>query len=56
MREQANYFKGRGAQVQTANPFLKQQYVNEHVEGLDEPLQEYPFAPVAPLPAASFEL
>jgi DNA repair photolyase len=31
-----NYFKGRGAQVNTHNKFLKQQYVQEHVEGLDE--------------------
>ena len=32
------YFKGRGTQIKSANPFLKQQYVEEHVEGLDEPL------------------
>lgn len=31
-----NYFKGRGAQLNTANPFLKQEYVTEHIEGLDE--------------------
>lgn len=33
-----NYLKGRGAQINTANPFLKNQYVTEHIEGLDEPL------------------
>lgn len=32
------YFKGRGAQLKTANRFLKQQYVTEHIEGLDEPM------------------
>ncbi len=36
MEEQA-YMKGRGAQFNPANPFLKGQYVTEHVEGLDEP-------------------
>ena len=30
------YFKGRGAQVNTANKFLQNRYVQEHVEGLDE--------------------
>lgn len=30
------YHKGRGAQIKTANPFLKQEYVTEHIEGLDE--------------------
>lgn len=32
------YFKGRGSQVKTKNPFLKQEYVTEHIEALDEPL------------------
>jgi DNA repair photolyase len=32
------YLKGRGAQLNTTNPFLKQTYVAEHIEGLDEPL------------------
>lgn len=32
----SNYFKGRGAQLNPNNSFLKQQYVQEHVEGLDE--------------------
>lgn len=32
------YLKGRGAQYNPANPFLKQEYVAEHVEGLDEPM------------------
>jgi len=35
-----NYFKGRGAQIKTSNKFLKAQYVDEHIEGLDEPLVE----------------
>lgn len=30
------YFKGRGAQINTHNRFQQQQYVQEHVEGLDE--------------------
>jgi DNA repair photolyase len=33
-----NYFKGRGAQVNTHNKFLKQQYVQEYSEMLDEEL------------------
>ncbi len=40
--EQDDYFKGRGAQIKTANKFLKGQYVTEHVEGLDEPLLSAP--------------
>lgn len=35
-----NYFKGRGAQIKTSNKFLKAHYVDEHIEGLDEPLLE----------------
>jgi DNA repair photolyase len=35
-----SYFKGRGAQIKTSNKFLKAQYVEEHIEGLDEPLLE----------------
>ncbi|MDP1801360.1 MAG: PA0069 family radical SAM protein [Bacteroidota bacterium] len=31
-----SYFKGRGAQVNPNNKFNKQQYAQEHVEGLDE--------------------
>jgi DNA repair photolyase len=34
------FFKGRGAQVNTHNKFLKSKYVAEHTEGLDEPLLE----------------
>ncbi len=34
----ANYLKGRGAQLNTTNPFSKLTYVTEHIEGLDEPL------------------
>jgi DNA repair photolyase len=37
-----DYFKGRGAQIKTANKFLKAQYVTDHVEGLDEPLFSAP--------------
>ena len=32
--------KGRGAQYNSANPFLKQEYVLEHIEGLDEPWEQ----------------
>lgn len=39
-QQQETYFKGRGAQLNTRNKFLKQEYVTEHVEGLDEPLLE----------------
>lgn len=31
------FIKGRGAQIQTSNKFLKHEYVAEHHEGLDEP-------------------
>ena len=31
------YLKGRGAQFNPANKFLHQEYVTEHIEGLDEP-------------------
>ncbi|MCC8410510.1 PA0069 family radical SAM protein [Mucilaginibacter sp. UR6-1] len=34
------YFRGRGAQVNTHNKFLKSKYVLEHIEGIDEPLLE----------------
>jgi DNA repair photolyase len=37
-----DYLKGRGAQIKTSNKFLKEQYVTDHVEGLDEPLQSIP--------------
>lgn len=33
-----NYFKGRGAQLNTTNRFLKQSYAQEHIEGIDEDL------------------
>jgi DNA repair photolyase len=36
------YIKGRGAQIKTANKFLKAEYVTDHIEGLDEPLQSAP--------------
>jgi DNA repair photolyase len=37
-----NYFKGRGSQIKPRNKFLQQEYVTEHVEGLDEPLLSSP--------------
>jgi DNA repair photolyase len=36
MSDTKDYFHGRGSQINTANPYLKQQYVREHIEGLDE--------------------
>ena len=30
------YLKGRGAQLNTINPYNSQTYVTEHIEGLDE--------------------
>jgi DNA repair photolyase len=38
--ENSDFFKGRGAQVNTHNKFLKNKYVLDHIEGLDEPLLE----------------
>jgi DNA repair photolyase len=42
MDEQQNseYFKGRGAQLNTHNKFLKNKYVRDFEEGLDEPFLE----------------
>lgn len=40
--EAERYFKGRGSQIKTDNRFLKNRYVTEHIEGLDEPLIESP--------------
>ncbi len=37
-QEKQDYFRGRGAQVNTTNRFLKERYVTEHDEVLDEPL------------------
>ncbi|MBL0102915.1 MAG: PA0069 family radical SAM protein [Bacteroidetes bacterium] len=37
-RNTDNFKKGRGAQLNTANKFLKQELVTEHIEGLDEEL------------------
>lgn len=37
---QEDYIRGRGAQINTKNPFLSQELVVEHVEGLDEPLRQ----------------
>ncbi|MCJ8211758.1 PA0069 family radical SAM protein [Mucilaginibacter sp. RS28] len=38
--ENPEFFKGRGAQVNTHNKYLKNKYVLEHQEGIDEPLLE----------------
>lgn len=38
--DNAEYFKGRGAQVNTHNRFSKNKYVAEHIEGLDEVMLE----------------
>src|SRR5476649_2162917 len=38
--DNSDFFKGRGAQVNTHNKFLKNKYVLEHIEELDEPLLE----------------
>jgi DNA repair photolyase len=42
MEQRDDYFNGRGAQIKTQNKFLKNQYVTDHIEGLDEPLLENP--------------
>jgi len=39
-QENPEFFKGRGAQVNTDNKFLQRKYVLDHIEGLDEPLLE----------------
>jgi len=36
------FIKGRGSQINTKNKFLKNEYVEEHIEGLDEQLQTAP--------------
>lgn len=38
MNTRHDHLKGRGARLNTANPYIKQQVVAEHIEGLDEPL------------------
>ncbi len=38
--QNSDYFKGRGAQVNTHNKFAAQRYVAEHIEGLDEEFLE----------------
>jgi DNA repair photolyase len=37
-KKEPEYFKGRGSQLNTSNKFLKNRYVTEHDEVLDEPL------------------
>ena len=39
-QENPEFFKGRGAQINTDNKFLKRKYVLDHIEGLDEALLE----------------
>jgi len=34
------YLKGRGSQLNTLNKFLSNKYVQDHIEGLDEPMLE----------------
>jgi DNA repair photolyase len=36
MIQATEYIKGRGAQIVSDNPYLKNSYVTEHIEGLDE--------------------
>lgn len=36
MNSNDNYIKGRGAQFNTANPYLKNEYATVHIEGVDE--------------------
>lgn len=38
--ENPEFFKGRGAQINVHNKFLKNKYVREHIEGLDEQMLE----------------
>lgn len=38
--ENSKFIKGRGAQVNTHNSFLKNKYVSDHEEGIDEPMIE----------------
>lgn len=38
MMKADDFLKGRGAQFNPANPYLKQEYVQDHIEGLDEPM------------------
>ncbi|MBK6446782.1 MAG: PA0069 family radical SAM protein [Bacteroidetes bacterium] len=38
-RNTDNFIKGRGAQLNTKNKYLRQELVTEHIEGLDEPLE-----------------
>jgi DNA repair photolyase len=37
-----DYIKGRGAQIKTGNKFLKNEYVAQHIEGLDEEMLSSP--------------
>jgi DNA repair photolyase len=44
--EQGKYLQGRGAQIKPANRFLKQSFVTEHIEGIDETSFENPLTQV----------
>jgi DNA repair photolyase len=44
--EAENYFKGRGSQIKPVNRFLKNRYISEHIEGIDEPLIQSPLTKV----------
>lgn len=39
-KEERDFFKGRGAQLNTRNPYLNSEYVAEHAEGIDEAMLE----------------
>ncbi|MBX7205904.1 MAG: PA0069 family radical SAM protein [Bacteroidia bacterium] len=38
MESQEEYIKGRGAQFRSANPYARLHMVQEHIEGIDEPI------------------
>ena len=40
MQNDGNFIKGRGAQLNTKNPFAKNSYVEEHLEAIDELMTE----------------
>jgi DNA repair photolyase len=41
-----DYLKGRGAQIKTGNKFLLNEYVAEHIEGLDEEMMTAPITQI----------
>ena len=42
LENKSDYIKGRGAQINIHNPFQKNEYTSEHIEGIDEQLQINP--------------